>query len=86
MKLKKEFVTQMIDDTQFLVPLGAESFHGIVRSNRTAAFIVDCLKEETTAGQIVDAMCERYDAPRETIAADVEKVLSTLRGICALEE
>ena len=86
MKLKKEFVTQMIDDTQFLVPLGAESFRGIVRSNKTAAFIVDCLKEETTAEQIVDAMCERYDAPRETIAADVEKVLGTLRGICALEE
>ena len=86
MKLKKEFVTQMIDDTQFLVPLGAESFRGIVRSNRTAAFLVDCLKEETTAEQIVDAMCERYDAPRETIAADVEKVLSTLRGIRALEE
>ena len=86
MKLKKEFVTQMIDDTQFLVPLGAESFRGIVRSNRTAAFIVDCLKEETTAEQIVDAMCERYDAPRETIAADVEEVLNTLRGIHALEE
>lgn len=86
MKLKNDFVTQVIDDTQFLVPMGGESFHGIVRSNKTAAFIVDCLKEETTAEQIVDAMCERYDAPRETIAADVEEVLNTLRGIHALEE
>ena len=86
MKLKSDFITQVIDDTQFLVPLGKESFHGIVRSNKTAAFIVDCLKEETTAEAIVDAMCEKYDAPRETIAADVAKVLDTLRGIRALEE
>ena len=86
MKLKSDFITQVIDDTQFLVPLGGESFQGIVRSNKTAAFIVDCLKEETTAEAIVDAMCEKYDAPRATIAADVAKVLDTLRGIHALEE
>ena len=86
MKLKSDFITQVIDNTQFLVPLGGETFQGIVRSNKTAAFIVDCLKEETTAEAIVDAMCEKYDAPRETIAADVAKVLDTLRGIRALEE
>ena len=86
MKLKKDFVTQMIDDTQFLVPLGCESFHGIVRSNKTAAFIIDCLKKETCVEEIVDAMCAQYNAPREVIAADVEKVLNTLRSIHALEE
>lgn len=86
MKLKSDFITQDIEDTQFLVPLGGESFQGIVRSNKTAAFIVDCLKEETTAEAIVDAMCEKYDAPREVIAADVAEILNTLRGIHALEE
>ena len=86
MKLKSNFVTQMIDDTQFLVPLGGEDFRGIVRSNKTAAFIVDCLKEETTAEQIVDAMCATYDAPREKIVSDVDKLLSVLRSIRALEE
>ena len=86
MKLKSSFVTQTIDDTQFLVPLGNEKFHGIVRSNSTAAFIVDHLKEDTTKEAIIDAMCEQYDAPRETIAADVEKALETLRRVGALEE
>ena len=86
MKLKSDFITQVIDDTQFLVPLGGETFQGIVRSNKTAAFIVDCLKEETTEEAIVDAMCEKYDAPREVIAADVAEILNTLRGIRALEE
>ena len=86
MKLKEEFITQDIDGTQFIVPVGAEAFSGIVRSNATAAFIVDLLKEETTAGKIVDAMCAKYNAPRETIAADVDEILDTLRKINALEE
>ncbi|MCR4892210.1 MAG: PqqD family protein [Lachnospiraceae bacterium] len=66
--------------------MGAGEFSGIIRSNETAAFIVDCLKEETTLDAIVDRMCAKYDAPRETIAADVAEIINTLRGIHALEE
>ncbi len=86
MKLKENFITQNIEDTQFLLAVGETSFSGIVRSNKTAAFIVDCLKEETTEEQIVDAMCKKYDAPRETIAADVASIVEKLRGIGALNE
>ena len=86
MKLKSEFITQDIEDTQFLVPLGAEAFSGVVRSNKTAAFIVNQLKQETTQEHIVDVMCETYDAPRETIAADVASILDTLKRIGAIEE
>ena len=86
MKLKSGFITQVIDDTQFLVPVGTEGFSGIVRNNKTAAFIVDCLKEDTTEEQIIDAMCEKYDAPRSTIAADVHDMLSKLRSIGAVDE
>lgn len=86
MKLKDDFITQMIDGTQFLVPLCGEAFNGVVRSNETAAFIVDCLKVETTEEKIVDAMCARYDATREEIVADVSGIIETLRSIHALEE
>ena len=86
MKLKDDFITQTIEDTQFLVATGTESFQGIVRSNQTAAFIVDCLKNETTEEAIVDAMCTEYDASRDVIAADVKKVLDTLRKIDAIKE
>ncbi|MBQ6095897.1 MAG: PqqD family protein [Lachnospiraceae bacterium] len=86
MKLKSCFITQDIDDTQFLVPISAEAFSGIVRSNRTAAYIVELLKKETTEEEIVDALYAKYDAPREQIAKDVHEILTTLRGINALEE
>ena len=86
MKLKPGFITQDVEDTQFLIGVGPENFSGFVRSNKTAAFIVDCLKEDTTEEKIVDAMCQKYDAPREQIAADVSEVLNTLRRIRAIEE
>ena len=86
MKLKPEFVTRDVEDTQFMISLGGDSFSGLVRSNKTAAFIVNQLKTETTESAIVDAMCARYDAPRAVIAADVAHILNTLRRIRALDE
>lgn len=86
MKLKDDFLTHDIDDTQYLVSAGADSFKGIVRCNKSAAFIVSCLKEDTTEDKIVDAMCDKYDAPREILAADVKDILNTLRKIDALDE
>ena len=86
MKLRDSFITQDVDDVQFLVSVDVNSFNGIVRSNKTAAFIVDCLKEETTEEKIVDAMCSKYDADRETIAGDVSEIIAKLREIGAIEE
>ena len=86
MKLRTDFVTQDIDGVQFLIPLGGEAFSGIVRSNETAAFLIDLLREETTEAALTDAMAAEYDAPRERLAADVARVLDTLRSLNALEE
>ncbi len=86
MRSKDDFVTMNIDDTQFLLSSGAKSFSGIVQSNKTAAFIVNCLKEETSEKKIVDAMCEKYDAPREVISSDVKEIIDKLRSINALDE
>lgn len=86
MKLKNGFITHETDGEQIMVAAGDVKFAGLVRSNKTAAFIVDCLKTETTPAQIVDAMAEKYDAPRDVIAADVARVLAQLRSIGALDE
>ena len=66
--------------------MGNESFSGLVKGNKTAAFIVDLLKEDTTEEKIVDAMCAKYNASREEIASDVSMVLGKLRSINAIEE
>lgn len=86
MKLKEGFITKETDGEQIMVAVGSAKFAGIVRSNKTAAFIVDCLKKDTTKEAIVDAMAEKYDAPKDVISADVEKILAKLRSIGALDE
>ena len=86
MRLRDEFVTQEIDDTQLMVAAGGDAFNGVVRSNKTAAFIVDMLSDDVTREDIVDAMCRKYDAPREVIAADVKRILAALHSIGALDE
>ena len=87
MKLKKGFVTHMLGGEQVMVAAGpaARSFHGLVRSNETAAFIVDCLKKETSEQAIVDAMLDRYKVSREVVEKDVREILAKLRSIGALE-
>ncbi len=86
MKLNENFLTQEIDDTQVMVATGDTAFSGIVRSNQTAAEIVNLMKEETTRDEVVDKMCAKYDASREEIAADVDMVIATLRKVGALDE
>lgn len=86
MKLKEGFITHETGGEQIMVGVGKANFAGMVRSNKTAAFIVDCLKTETTKTAIAEAMEAKYDAPKETIIRDIEKILSQLRSIGALDE
>lgn len=86
MKLKDGFITRQTDGEQIMVAVGDVGFAGLVRSNKTAAFIVDCLKSETTKESIVDAMSKKYDAPKDVLDRDVEGILAKLRSIGALDE
>ena len=85
MKLKSTFVTHSTDNEQLMVSVGGD-FSGMVRSNPTAAFIVDMLAEGTTREDIISAMLEKYDADRTVIERDVDKVLSALSKIGAIDE
>ncbi len=86
MKLKDTFITMETGGKQIMVSTNTKVFSGMVRSNATAGFIVDCLKKETTEDEIVEKMLQKYDAEEAVIRADVKKVLEKLRGIGALDE
>ena len=85
MKLKETYITHESDGEQILLDTSS-SFAGLIRSNKTAAFIVECLKEETTQEKIVEAMFEKYDAPKDVLAKDVSEVIEKLRKVGALDE
>ena len=86
MRLKDGFITHESNGEQILVSADAGVFSGLVRSNRTAAFIIEQLKAETTKERILAAMEERFDGPRDRMAADIDKVVAGLRRIGAIEE
>ena len=88
MKLHNGFITYSTGDEQIMVAAGSasETFRGMVRSNATAAFIIDCLKEEISRDALADELVARYDAPREIIERDLDKILTALRQIGALDE
>lgn len=86
MKLKDGFVTHEMGGEHIMVATGSANFSGLVRANATAAFIVECLKEETTREAVIQKMLSHYDASADVITADVDKVLTQLRSIQALDE
>ena len=85
MKLKDTYITHESDGEQILLDTSS-SFAGLIRSNKTAACIVECLKEDTTVEKIVATMLEKYDAPKDVIQSDVENIIRKLKGIGGLEE
>ena len=88
MKLHNGFITYSTGGEQIMVAAGgaSEVFHGMVRSNETAAFIIDTLKTEISREALLEKLCDRYEAPADLIDRDLERVLNSLRKIGALDE
>ena len=85
MKLKETFITHMSNGEQILVDASGK-FSGLIRNNETAAFIVECLKKETTVEEIVDQMYEEYDASKEVLLKAVNDVVLQLIKAGAIDE
>lgn len=85
MKLKSNFVTHNTDGETLMISAGG-SFNGMVRTNSTAGMIIELLTTETTRDEIIAAMLEKYDVTEEILAHDVDRILTELRGIGAIDE
>lgn len=86
MKLKNIFEIETIEEKKFMVCLDSSIFAGMIELNETAAFIVECLKEETTIDGIVDKIETVYDVGREEAINFVEQIVEQLKNINVLDE
>ena len=86
MKLHPDYITHMSGDEQVIVATGdsAKRFCGIAKGNETTAFIVDCLKEETSKEAIIEALASQYAVEKALVEEDVTMVLTKLDQIGAL--
>ena len=86
MKLKSSFITHKVANEHITVSTSNAQFSGLIRSNETAAIIIETLKNDTTPESIAKSLCERFDVEYETVLADVQGVIDSLREIGAIDE
>ena len=86
MKLSPRFLTHETKGEYYMVSASGSQFSGIVKNNKTAAFIIECLKSDTTEDEITDKILDKYaGAERDTVRKDVSNVIAKLRSIGAVE-
>lgn len=85
MKLNSGFISHKDGSSTLLVPTGAADFSGLVRSNATAGFIIECLKKETTEDEIVTKMRKKWEVSEDAARRDVQKIVKQLKGIGAID-
>ena len=86
MKLSPHFTVCRSETDAVLVPIGGSAFSGVIRGNATFGEILELLERETTPEAMLSALTERYDAPKELLARDIDRAITQLRAIGALEE
>ena len=86
MKLNKNFLVHNTGKEVVVVPTSEAAFSGVVKGNRTLGVILELLEKETTEEKMIDAMCSRFDASRETIAEDVRSTIDRLKKIGAIDD
>ncbi len=87
MRLKKDIVLGHIDGNDFAIATGklSKKINGIINNNNTANFIFELLQQEQTEDSIVEAMFNKYEAPKEVIRADVKEILEKMKELGILE-
>ncbi len=84
MKLNPKFLTHETKGEHITVSTTGTKFNGLIRSNPTAAFIIELLKTDTTQAEIVDKMLAKYDVDRATAEQDAANIIGKLRAIGAV--
>ncbi len=85
MKLNKSFIPHTIDGETVLVPTADAPFHGLIQGNKTVGAILECLLDDVTEDDVVDALCERFSGDREIIREDVADTIRQLKAIGAVD-
>lgn len=84
MKLNPKFLTHETKGEHITVSTTGTDFNGLIRSNPTAAFIIEAMKTDTTESAVVDKLLAKYDVDRATAEKDVANIIGKLRAIGAV--
>ncbi len=81
MKLKYDFVINEVAGQSVAVPAGAfGEFSGMIKLNAEAAYIFKLLKADITEEELVSKTAANFGCSEDDARANVEKIVSQLKG------
>ncbi len=88
MKIKDGFIMKNVAGSNVVLPLGErqEEVKGIITFNDVGADVFNMLDGTNSAEVIATKIAKDYDAPYETVEADVNKLIEKMRVHGLIEE
>lgn len=88
MKIKDGYILKKVAGENIVIATGNArlSFNGIITFNEVGAEVFNMLDGTRTTEQIVEKIASLYNAPKEIIAADIEKLIEKMKKQGLLEE
>lgn len=87
-KIKDGYILKKVAGENIVIATGEArlSFNGIITFNEVGAEVFTRLDGTRTLSQITDEIAAIYNAPKELIKADIEKLVEKMRSNGLLEE
>lgn len=73
---------------EYIITVGkaAKKFSGMLKLNKTAAFIAHTLQEDVGRDDVINKILEKYDVSREDASKSVDNVIGQLSSLGLLDE
>lgn len=87
MRIKDGFILRQIAGEDIVVPIGGNiaNFNGVINLNKSAAYLLNLLKEEITADKLIVSLMNEYEIDEELATKDVNDFLNILKEHQMLE-
>lgn len=88
MKVKDGYILKKVAGENIVIATGEArlSFNGIITFNEVGAEVFTRLDGTRTVSQIVDEIASLYNAPKDVIEKDINKLIEKMRNHGLLEE
>ncbi len=88
MKIKDGYVIKDVAGSKVVLPIGERQLElkGIITFNEVGADIFNMLDGTNSVEEIVRRIARSYDAPCDTVRADVEKLIEKMRAQGLIED
>ena len=88
MKAKSGFILRNVVDEHVLFPVGdnINVFNGTLLLNEVSAFIWEQLQNPISRDDLLKAVLNQYDVDEAQAAADLDALLTKLRGLGVIED